>query len=93
MEKQTAIENIQILGQLGQQVNPEILNRTIAKLLQVAGILEPGEEAIMLQQAGIGGMGETGMSGGMDMNEVSGQVMQGGVGANEPPANAMQPAN
>ena len=47
----------------------------------------------MLQQAGIGGMGETGMSGGMDMNEVSGQVMQGGVGANEPPANAMQPAN
>lgn len=97
MEKQTAIENIQILGQLGQQVNPEILNRTIAKLLQVAGILEPGEEAIMLQQAGIGGMGEAGMSGsvggGVDMNEVSGQVMQGGVGANEPPTSAMQPAN
>lgn len=47
MEKQTAMENLQILGQLGQQVNPEILNRTMVKLLQTAGVLEPGEEAIM----------------------------------------------
>ena len=47
MDKQTAMENLQILGQLGQQVNPEILNRTIIKLLSTAGILEPGEDAIM----------------------------------------------
>ena len=46
MEKQAAMENIQILGQLGQVVNPELLNRTIEKLLQTAGILEPGESAI-----------------------------------------------
>lgn len=47
MDKQTAMENLQILGQLGQQVNPEILNRTMIKLLSTAGILEPGEDAIM----------------------------------------------
>lgn len=45
MDKQAAMENLQILGQLGQQVNPELLNRTILKLLQTAGILEPGEIA------------------------------------------------
>lgn len=46
MEKQTAMENLQILGQLGQQVNPDVLNRTMVKLLTTAGILEPGEDAI-----------------------------------------------
>lgn len=46
MDKQTAMENLQILGQLGQQVNPELLNRTIVKLLSTAGILEPGEDAL-----------------------------------------------
>lgn len=46
MDKQAAMENLQILGQMGQQVNPELLNRTIAKLLQTAGILEPGEQVI-----------------------------------------------
>lgn len=46
MEKQAAMENLQILGQLGQQINPEILNRTVTKLLTTAGILEPGEEAM-----------------------------------------------
>ena len=47
MDKQAAMENLQILGQLGQQVNPELLNRTMVKLLSTAGILEPGEDAIM----------------------------------------------
>lgn len=47
MDKQAAMENLQILGQLGQQVNPEILNRTMVKLLSTAGILEPGEEAVL----------------------------------------------
>lgn len=47
MEKQAAMENLQILGQLGQQINPEILNRTVLKLLQTAGIVEPGENVIM----------------------------------------------
>lgn len=52
MDKQTAMENLQILGQMGQQVNPELLNRTIEKLLSTAGILEPGETAIApMQQA------------------------------------------
>lgn len=46
MDKQAAMENLQILGQLGQQVNPELLNRTIQKLLTTAGILEPGESAV-----------------------------------------------
>lgn len=46
MDKQAAMENLQILGQLGQQINPELLNRTVTKLLTVAGVLEPGEEAM-----------------------------------------------
>lgn len=47
MEKQTAMENLQILaqaGQLGQQANPEIFARAYHRLLTIAGILEPGEE-------------------------------------------------
>lgn len=51
MEKQTAMENLQILGQLGQQINPEVLNRTVAKLLITAGILEPGEDVFQAPQA------------------------------------------
>lgn len=47
MDKQTAMENLQILGQLGQQVNPDLLNRTMLKLLSTAGILEPGEDALV----------------------------------------------
>lgn len=46
MEKQTAMENLQILGQMGQNVNPELLNRAMENLLQLSGILEPGEKAI-----------------------------------------------
>lgn len=46
MDKQAAMENLQILGQLGQQINPELLNRTVTKLLTVAGVLEPGESAM-----------------------------------------------
>lgn len=45
MEKQTAMENLQILGQMGQNVNPELMNRAIENLLQLSGILEPGESA------------------------------------------------
>ena len=46
MEKQTAMENIQILaqaGQMGQQLNPELFSRAFQRLLTVAGVLEPGE--------------------------------------------------
>lgn len=50
MDKQTAMENLQILGQLGQSVNPELLNRVVQKLLTVAEILEPGEQAILPTQ-------------------------------------------
>lgn len=46
IEKQTAMENLQILGQMGQNVNPELLNRAMENLLQLSGILEPGEKAI-----------------------------------------------
>ena len=44
IEKQTAMENLQILGQLGQQINPAILERTVAKLLIKSDILEAGED-------------------------------------------------
>lgn len=54
MDKQTAMENLQILGQLGQQVNPDILNRTMVKLLSTAGILEPGEAVFIPQPVEIG---------------------------------------
>lgn len=43
MDKQAAMENLQILGQLGGSVNPELMNRTIVKLLTTAGVLSPGE--------------------------------------------------
>ena len=56
MDKQAAMENLQILGQLGQQINPEILNRTVTKLLTTAGILEPGENPMMDMQMMGGGM-------------------------------------
>lgn len=46
MDKQTAMENLQILGQLGSQINPELLERTVVKLLSTAGILEPGESVM-----------------------------------------------
>lgn len=44
IDKQNAMENIQILGQLGGQVQPELLHRVITKLLQLSGVLEVGEE-------------------------------------------------
>lgn len=50
IEKQTAMENLQILGQMGQNVNPELLNRAMESLLQLSGILEPGEKAIAPSQ-------------------------------------------
>jgi len=51
VEKQSAMENLQILGQLGQHINPELLNRTVTHLLMVAGVLEPGETAMAEQPA------------------------------------------
>lgn len=50
IEKQTALENLQILGQMGPNVNPELLNRAMESLLQLSGILEPGEKAIATPQ-------------------------------------------
>lgn len=44
MEKQEAMENMQILGQIGDKVSPAILDRAVKKLLLSAGIIEPGEE-------------------------------------------------
>ena len=49
MDKQAAMENLQILGQMGQQVNPELLNRAMQSLLELSGILEPGESAFNTQ--------------------------------------------
>ena len=49
MDKQAAMENLQILGQMGQQVNPELLNRAMQSLLELSGILEPGESALNQQ--------------------------------------------
>lgn len=49
MDKQAAMENLQILGQLGGSVNPEIVNRTVTKLLLTAGVLEEGEAAMIPQ--------------------------------------------
>ena len=46
MEKQTAMENLQILGQLGQGVDPTIINRATVKLLELSKIIEPGEEVM-----------------------------------------------
>ena len=46
MDKQSAMENLQILGQMGQQVNPELLNRAMQRLLELSDILEPGEIAV-----------------------------------------------
>lgn len=46
MEKQTAMENLQIVSQFGDHINPEVLNRTFEKLLTIAGIIEPGEQAL-----------------------------------------------
>lgn len=51
MEKQSAMENLQILGQMGQNVNPELLNRAMQSLLELSGILEPGENAFAPPQA------------------------------------------
>nr|DAD83161.1 MAG TPA: head to tail connecting protein [Podoviridae sp. ctlpi2] len=51
MDKQTAMENLQILGQFGEQVNPVLMERSVRKLLSTAGILEPGEEALLTTQA------------------------------------------
>lgn len=46
MEKQTAMENLQIVSQFGDHINPDVLNRTFEKLLSIAGIIEPGEKAL-----------------------------------------------
>lgn len=50
IDKQAAMENIQILGQLGDQVNPTLMDRAITKLLSLSGIMEPGEVATIQSQ-------------------------------------------
>lgn len=51
MEKQTAMENLQILGQLGEGTNPEIIDRATVRLLELSKIIEPGEDIMTKQQA------------------------------------------
>ena len=51
MDKQNAMENLQILGQMGQAVNPDLMNRAVQTLLELSGILEPGEKAVLPPQA------------------------------------------
>lgn len=50
IDKQTAMENLQILGQLGQGVDSELINRTVGKLLVSAGVIEPDEEFSVAKQ-------------------------------------------
>lgn len=50
MEKQTAMENLQILGQLGDGVDPNITNRATLRLLELSKIIEPGEEILSTPQ-------------------------------------------
>ncbi len=51
MEKQTAMENLQILGQLGDGVDPNITNRATLRLLELSKIIEPGENVLSTPQA------------------------------------------
>lgn len=51
MEKQTAMENLQILGQLGDGVDPNITNRATLRLLELSKIIEPGEDVLSTPQA------------------------------------------
>lgn len=46
LEKQTAMESLQILGQLGDGVDPNITNRATTRLLELSKIIEPGEDVI-----------------------------------------------
>lgn len=50
IDKQAAMENIQILGQLGENVNPVLMDRAITRLLSLSGIMEPGEIATIQAQ-------------------------------------------
>lgn len=50
MEKQSAMENLQILGQLGEGVDPNITNRATVRLLELAKIIEPGEDVMAAPQ-------------------------------------------
>ena len=50
IDKQAAMENIQILGQLGENVNPVLMDRAITALLSLSGIMEPGEIATIQAQ-------------------------------------------
>lgn len=50
MEKQTAMENLQILGQLGDGVDPNITNRATLRLLELSKIIEPGEDVLSTPQ-------------------------------------------
>lgn len=49
LEKQGAMENLQILGQMGDGVDPNIVNRATTRLLELSKIIEPGEDIMAIQ--------------------------------------------
>jgi len=51
MQKQNALEVVQVIGQLGQnaQINPKLMERAITKALEASGLSLDGEELIMDQ--------------------------------------------
>lgn len=76
VDKQSAMENLQILGQLGDKVNPELMDRAVVRLLELSDILEPGETAFLGQsptQVPPAGQGVPGQPP-VDMNQVANQI-------------------
>ena len=76
VDKQSAMENLQILGQLGEKANPELMDRAIIRLLELSDILEPGEAAFLKQspaQVPPTGQGVPGQPP-VDMNQVANQI-------------------
>ena len=51
MQKQNALEVVQVIGQLGQnaQINPKLMDHAVAKALEAVGMSFPGEEPVVSQ--------------------------------------------
>ena len=51
MQKQNALEVVQVIGQLGQnaQINPKLMDHAVTKALESVGMSFPGEEPIVSQ--------------------------------------------
>jgi hypothetical protein len=49
MQKQNALEVVQVMGQLGQnaQINPKLMERAVTKALEASGLTLDGEDVIM----------------------------------------------